>query len=143
MAQQRIKGQEVEVQLVVDGAVQDSLTAIQNFSVSREFSTTEEGYLSEKANRYDEYYNGFSGSMDLHFSSPDVFDLMQSIQDRAQRRDPGVQINIKATLNFPSGERRRVLLQDCFFDSIPMNFGSRGDYGSVSLNFKGSDVRVI
>lgn len=143
MAQQRIKGQEVEVLLVVNGEVQDTITEVQNFSVTRELSTTEEGYLGEKSNRFDEFYNGYSGSMDVHFATPQVFDLMQSIQDRAQRREPGTVINIKATLNFPSGERRRVLMQDAYFDSIPMNFGGRGEYGSVSLNFKGADVRAI
>ena len=143
MALQRIKGQEVEVILVLNGVVQDSITDVRSFDVGREFETTEEGYLGEKANRYDEFYKGYTGSIELNFGSPDVFDLMQSIQDRAQRREPGTLINIKATLNFPSGERRRVLLQDAFFDSIPMSFGSRGDYGTVSLSFKGADVRVL
>jgi len=143
MALQRIKGQEVSVILVVAGVMQDEITDIKSFDVTREFESTEEGYLGETANRYDEFYKGYSGSMELNFGSRAVFDLMTSIQDRAQRREPGTVINIKATLNFPSGERRKVLLQDAFFDSIPMSFGSRGDYGTVSLSFKGADVRVI
>ncbi len=143
MALQRIKGQEVEVLLVVDGEVNASLTDIQDFEVTREFESTSEGYLGEKSNRYDEFYNGYSGSMSLHMSDPGVFDFMQAVQDRAQRREPGTVINIKATLNFPSGERRRVLLQNAFFESIPLNVGGRGEYVSTSLSFKGADVRVI
>ena len=79
----------------------------------------------------------------MHTADSAVFDLMQSIQDRAERREPGTQIVILAVLNYPSGEQRQVVMKDAFFDSIPLNFGSRGDYGSVSLNFKGADVSVL
>lgn len=143
MAVQRIKGQEVEVLLVVDGQVQDTLTAVKSTEITREFETTEEGYLGEKGDRYDEFYKGYSGSMELHFGDAVVFDFMQAVQDRAQRRTPGTVINIKVTLNFPSGQRRRVMLQDAHFDSLPMSFSGRGEYGTVTLPFKGADVRVI
>lgn len=143
MAEQRIKGQEVQVLLVVNGEVKDTITEVQNCEFVRELETTEEGYLGEKSNRYDEFYKGYSGNMDLHFSTPDVFDLMQSIQDRAQRRAPGTQINIKATLEFPSGLRRRLLFQNAFFEGMPMSFGGRTEYGTIKLSFKGSDNRVI
>lgn len=143
MAEQRIKGQEVEIQIVADNAVQSSLTAIQSFEAVRKFEVKEEEYLGEKANRYDEIFKGYTIALDLHFSNPDVFDFMQLVQDRAQRRTPGVIVNIKATLNFPSGVRRRLLFPDIFFEDIPMNFGSRSDYGTVSLNGAGSTPRAI
>jgi hypothetical protein len=143
MANQRIKGQEVSIMLTVDGSELKTITEVQNFEVVRELESTEEGYLGETANRYDEFYKGYSGKLDVHTADPAVFDLMQAVQDRAQRRTPGTVINIRATLNYPSGEKRTVMMLDAFFDSIPLNFGSRGDYGSVSLNFKGADVRAL
>lgn len=143
MASQRIKGQEVEVLLIVDGTVQDTITDVRSFEVAAKLETKEEGYLGEKTNRYDEIFNGVRGRMELHFENKDVFTLLQSIIDRAKRRTPGTQINIKATLNFPNGDRPRVLVANAFFGEVPINFGSRGDYGTVSLDFQAEDVRVI
>jgi hypothetical protein len=143
MALGRIKGQEVSLSIVVDGEVQSTLTDIQSLEVTRELETTEEGYLGETSKRYDEFYKGYSGSITMHTSSPGVFDFMQAVQDRAQRRTPGTVINIKATLQYPSGDRRRVVMNDAFFDGIPLNFGSQTDYGAITLSFKGSNVNVI
>ena len=143
MASQRIKGQEVEVLLIVDGTVQDTITDVRSFEVAAKLETKEEGYLGEKTNRYDEIYNGVRGRLELHVENKDVFTLLQSIIDRAKRRTPGTQINIKATLNFPNGDRPRVLVANAFFGEIPINFGSRGDYGTVGLDFQAEDIRVI
>lgn len=143
MASQRIKGQEVEVLLVVDGTVQDTVTDVRSFEIAAKLEQKEEAYLGEKTNRYDEIFNGVRGRMELHFENKDVFGLMTSIIDRAKRRTPGTQINIKATLNFPSGDRTRVLIADAFFGEIPVGFGSRSDYGTVSLDFQASDLSVL
>jgi hypothetical protein len=143
MPQQRIKGQETEVLIVADGEIQSSLTEIQSFEFSQETATSEEGYLGEKANRYDEIYNGFSFSMEMHHSTPDLFALLQIIKDRAQRRTPGVQINIKTTLNYPSGERVRIICNDVFFDSAGISVGGRDQYATTTLPGKGSEYRVL
>jgi len=143
MASQRIKGQEVELQLVIDGTVQDTVTSFSSFEISAELEKLEESYLGEKTNRFDEIFNGISGSLDFHSENKSVFNIMQSIIDRAKRRTPGTQINLKATLNYPNGDRPRILLQDVYFGAIPLNFGSRSDYGSVSLDFSCSDIKVL
>ena len=143
MALARIKGQEVEILLVVNGEIQSALTDIQSFEFNQELETTEEGYLGEKGNRYDEFYKGYSGSVSLHNHSPDLFTFFDFVKDRAQRREPGTIVNIKATLNYPSGERQRVLLQDAFFDTMGLSFGSRSEYGATTLNFKGTEFRHI
>lgn len=143
MAEQRIKGQEVEIQIVADGTVQSSLNAIQSFESVLKFELKEEHYLGEKSGRYDEIFNGYSLAMDLHISNVDVFDFFQTVTDRAQRRTPGVVVNIKATLNFPNGQRRRLMFPDVFFEDIPLNFASRSDYGVVSISGAGSTPRRI
>ena len=142
MANQRIKGQEVEVNVVVDGKVQ-TFTDIQSFEMMSVTETKEEGYLGEKGNRYDEFYKGYTGNFKMHNSDGSVFTFLQAVKDRAQRRTPGTTINIKATLNFPSGDRARVLLSDAFFDEAGVAFGSRDAYGETSFSFKGSDYRVL
>lgn len=143
MGSPRIKGQEIEVLLILNGVLQDTITDVRSFEVAAKLETKEEGYLGEKTNRYDEIFNGVRGRMELHFENKDVFDLIESIIDRAKRRTPGTQINIKATLNFPNGDRPRVIISDAFFGEIPISFGSRGDYGTVSLDFQAEDVNII
>lgn len=142
MANQRIKGQEVEVHVLADG-VSQVFTDIQSFEMMSVTETKEEGYLGEKADRYDEFYKGYTASFKMHNSSPEVFLFLQTIKDRAQRRTPGVKINVKATLNFPSGDRSRVILSDAFFDEAGVNFGSRDAYGETTFNFKGTEYRVL
>jgi len=143
MADARLKGQEVECLLVVDGVAQNSITDIRSFEVAAKTEIKEEGYLGEKTNRYDEIFNGVRGRIEFHYENQDVFDLLTSILDRAKRRTPGTQINIKATLNFPNGDRPRVLINDAFFGEIPFNFASRGDYGTFALEFAAQDLTVV
>lgn len=140
---QRIKGQEVEVLLVVNGAIQNTVTDVRSFEVAPKLEIKEEGYLGEKTNRYDDIFNGVRGRMELHIENQDVFDMVIGFIDRAKRRTPGVTVNIKSTFNFPNGDRPRVLLQDVFFGEVPFNTASRGDYVSVALEFACSDLRKI
>lgn len=142
MADQRIKGQEVEVNVVAGGQIV-SFTDIQSFEFMQHTETKEEGYLGEKGNRYDEFYKGYSGSFKMHNSTPELFTFLQTIKDRAQRRTPGTVINIKATLNYPNGDRERVILNDAFFDEAGIAFASRSEYGETTFNFKGTEYRTI
>lgn len=143
MALQRIKGQEVEVLLVVDGEVQSSLQDVQSFELMLQFETLEEGYLGEKNNRYDEVYKGVTGAIEMHNSSPDLFTFFEAIKNRAQRQSPGTVVNVKATMNYPSGDRKRAILQDVFFDPMGLSFGGRTEYGTTKLDFKGSEYRTL
>lgn len=143
MASPRLKGQEVEAMLIVDGQVKDTITDIRSFEVAAKLEQKEEGYLGEKTNRYDEIFNGVRGRMELHYENGDVFAFMQQVIDRAKRRTPGTQVNIKASLNYPSGERKRVLLRDVYFGEMPFNFSSRSDFGTLSLDFQCEDINVI
>ncbi len=143
MANQRIKGQEVEVSVLHDG-VTSVFTDINSFEMMSVTETTEEGYLGEKANRYDEFYKGYTGSIKMHNSNGELFKFMNIIKDRAQRRTPGVVINIKATLNFPNQvDRPRVNLNDAFFDEMGIAFGARDAYAETTLNFKGTEFKVL
>lgn len=143
MADQRIKGQEVEVLLVVGGQARDTITDVRSFELALKFDLLQEGYLGETTDRYDEIFRGARGRMELHIENETIFTFFTSVLDRAQRRVPGTQINIKATLNFPNGDRPRVIIQNAFFGEMPLGFGSRSDYGAVTLEFSSSDIRVI
>jgi hypothetical protein len=51
VANQRLKGQETSVLLVVNGAVQDTITDVRSFEIASKLELKEEGYLGEKTNR--------------------------------------------------------------------------------------------
>jgi hypothetical protein len=136
---QRIRGQEVEVVMIVGGEPKTTITEIKSFEVEFELDVLKEGYLNQKADKRDEIYNGITGKMELHMGSPDVLDVVQKIVDRATRRDAAastVQINVKASLNWPDGTRRKLTVIDASFGSIPLSFGGRAEYGSLSLSFE-------
>lgn len=143
MSDQRIKGQEVEVLISVGNVPQTTITDIRSFELTFQLEKKSEGYLGETSNRKDEVFNGIQGKIELHYENEDVLNLVKAIVDRAQRRTPGTKINIKATLNFPNGDRPRILLSDVSFGEIPMSFGSRTDYGTMSLDFEGTEYTVI
>jgi len=143
MASQRIKGQEVEVLVLVNGQVQNTLLNNKSFEFMMQTETLEEGYLGEKTDRYDEIFKGFSGSGEFDNSEAGLSDFFLAIQNRAARRNPGTIVNIKATLNYPNGDRKRWIFQDCFFDPMGLSFGGRDQYGSTKLDFKCSNARPL
>lgn len=140
---QRIKGQEVEVILVVNGEAKDTIQDIRSFEMAAQLEIQREGYLGETSQRRDEIYNGVRGRMELHFENDDILTLMRQVVDRARRREPGTKINIKATLNFANGDRPRVVINDVFIGEFPINFGSRTDYGTTTIEFEAQDFVVI
>ena len=139
----RLKGQEVEVLLVVAGTPKDTITTIRNFEVTAKVEKKEEAYLGQKTNQYDDIFNGVDGRMEVHTDSQDILPIIQSIIERARRREPGTKVNIKATLNYPNGDRPRVLLNDVFFGPFPINIPARGDYVTVGMDFSCSDITFL
>lgn len=140
---QRIKGQEVEAILVVNGAPQLTTTDIKSFELTLQLEILSEGYLGETTDRKDSVFKGIAGSLELHVENQEFLKLFQTIVDKARRRTPGTRINLKATLNFPNGDRPRVLIPDVEFGELPLNFGSRTDYGAITLSFEASNLQVL
>lgn len=143
MADQRIKGQEVELILIEDNVPLTSVNDVRSFEMVAQLEILKEGYLGETTDRRDSVYRGYSGRMELHFENRDIIDLARRAIDKARRRTKGTRINCKVTLVFPSGERVRLVLKDLTLGEIPMAFGSRADYGTISLSFEGEDYNVI
>lgn len=140
---QRIKGQEIVLSVLVNGTEQVSLTDVKSFSITPNFDILEEGYLGETHNRYDEIYKGIGVELEVHTEDEGVFAFLEAVKDRAQRRTPGTTINIMATLNYPNGQRPRIVLYNVFFADMPFNIGSRSDYASFKLSGKCSEFKRI
>ena len=140
---QYIKGQEVEVIAVLDGVPQTDVFLIRSFEFTFQQSISSEGYLGETTNRKDSIFNGISGMFDAHIENAKALSLYLALVDKARRRTPGTILNVKATLNFPNGDRPRVLIPNVECGDLPVKFGSRSDYGSVSIPFEASTASVI
>ena len=139
MGNNRIKGEDSELQLVLNGKRQSQFGDIRSCEITYLLELKKEGYLGETTERKDEIFNGTKGRIEMHFSSKAVFTFFQAIVDRAQRRAPGTQVNIKTTLNFPNGDRPRIFIRDLYFGEIPVNFPNRADYGTMTLDWESSN----
>lgn len=140
---QRIKGQETAcVFTSPDG--DESVGDVKSFEAELDIQILEEGYLNETANRFDDIYNGVSGSIELHIESPDYFRFTQKVQDRAQRRTSAEgKFSVTSTFKFPSGARFRLTFEDIFFGPLPLRAPSRGEYVTVTVAWKGSTLRRV
>lgn len=143
MADQRLKGQEVEILITDKGVIKDTITDVRSLELAFKFDLLQEGYLGETTDRYDEIFRGVRGNMELHVENQDFLSFIIDIVNRARRREPGTKINIKTTLNFPNGQTPRLAFNDVFFEEIPLSFGSRSDYGALRLSFAASTPQVI
>lgn len=142
MADQRLRGEECEVRFVVNNNVIDTVTDVRNFQATVQLEVLREGYLGETTDRRDDIFRGIAGSMELHFENRDVFDVIQSIVNRARRRQPGTKISIKASLRFPNGQLRLLTIPDAFFGEFPINFPGRSEYATVGVSFEADDYQV-
>ncbi len=143
MSNQRIKGQEVQLLFVVNNVVQQTITDVHTADFAVEMDILEEEYLGETTKRYDEIFKGISGKVGAHLENEGVFTFVAQIVDRAKRRTPGVQVNVKVTFAFPNGDRPRIILKNVFFSTIPFSTPSRSAYVDTTFDFKGSDYSVI
>jgi hypothetical protein len=143
MAEQRIKGQEVELLLVENNVPLTTIQDIKSFEMQAQLEILKEGYLGETTDRRDSVYRGYSGKMEVHFEGRSVLEFTRRLVDKARRRVPGARVNCKVTLVFPAGDRIRMILKDLEFGVVPLGFASRTDYGTVSLDFEGADYSLI
>lgn len=139
---QRLKGQDVVVQIVQSGNVVQQLADIRNFEVTPKFEKLEEQYLGQFSKKYDEIFHGLDFKLDLHLESDAIFALVDAIKRRSTNRTGGAtNINITATLNFPNGVPRKITFYDCFFEDVPFTVGGRSEY--VQSSFSGSCSQFV
>lgn len=131
----RIRGQEVANFIVVGNQPVLTVTDIKSLEIEWQLEIQSEGYLGETTERKDTIFKGIRGNQEYHFENPDIFQIVFAVLDRASRRVPGLVINTKTTLNF-QGRPYRLIVPNCQFGAIPMKFGSRADYGTITLPYE-------
>lgn len=137
---QRIKGQDTSIILIVGGVPKATIADVRNFEITSQMEILKEGYIGETTDRRDDIFRGVKGKMEVHFEDDQILALAKTIIDRAKQRINGSQINVVSTLNFPNGTQKIVTIPQVYFGEIPMTFGSRSDYGTVTLDFEASDI---
>jgi hypothetical protein len=143
VADQRAKGQDSQMIMVLNGAPQATITDIVSAEITWMFQMKQQGYNGETSDRYDEVFLGMSGKLELHLENQQIFNLIKAVQDRAQRRLPGNVINLKTTLNFPNGDRPRILIPALYFGNMPMSFPGRTEYIVLPLEFNAAQAVTI
>jgi len=139
----RLKGQEVVVSVLRNGATVKQLTsAVKSLDMEFEREVLKENYLGQTAASLDDVYICTNGDMSLHTDAPETLDFLTFLNDRSQRRIPNQQINIKATYNWPNGERRIIVATDCFFGTLSFNAAGRTEYVEQSVPFSCSSAPV-
>jgi len=139
----RITGQDNEILIIQDNKPLQNITNVKSFEVTFMFEMKEEGYLGQKSDRFDEFFKGIKGRIELHTANEGVLDLVGAIYSRATTRTTGTRINFKSTLNFPNGARPRLSFNDASFGDVPFNFPARTDYGVFTLDWSCSEFSRI
>lgn len=143
MPSYRVRGQEVSVQVVQNGKIVAELTDVKSFDVEFQLDVMKEGYLGEFTDRRDDMFKGISGKIEFHIENNAPFDFINAVVQRSQSRVKGTQFNVQSTINLPNGQVKRLLVNDIFFSSIPVNVSGRSDYVVYSLPYEAAEGKFL
>lgn len=139
----RLKGQEVEMSMVINGTPIAAITAIKSFEAEFQQDILSEEYLGETAPRKDAIFMGVSGKFEAHIDNSESLEVINAIVDKARRRTPGVEINVQVSLNIDQTRKRRILFPNVEFGAIPLAAGGRSEYVTLNFEFESSSFRFI
>lgn len=140
----RIKGQEIELQIVGPRGREESLGDVVSGTIEFQFDILTQGLLNETADRRDDIFRGVRLEMEVQLETSDFTTFINRVKDRAQRRSPaGERFDALMTLSFPNGQRARVSVEDLSFGSMPIAVGGRDEYVTVRVEAESSEGRFI
>ena len=141
----RVRGQETQVRVTLNGQLQRTFTKIENFTNTANISLLEKDYLGNTSVSLDEIFKGSAFEFSMDPEGSDFLKLIDTIIERASRRtaQANVHINIVTTLNFPNGQRPRMTLPDVNFSDIPTTTGGRDQYVNVMFSGKSESKPLL
>ncbi len=139
----RISGQDTEITVSVDNEAVQNITAVRSFDFTWKFQTKSEEYLGETAPRFDEFFGGVSGRIEVDLEGPEALAFAEAVKARAQTRTISTRIGIKSTLQFPSGDRVIINVPDAYFSDIPVTAGGRTEYLKTTLSYEASEAQIV
>ena len=142
MTSPRLKGQEISLRMLKDGALISALDSIGTFNGNTMLEIKEDGFLGEPTNRFDEVLNGFGGDFEMQVTSSAWINFETAITDRATRRIPGTTFNVIRTDLYPNGDSAIYTYKDVHWGELPQSVGGRVEFVKVKANFKCSERPV-
>lgn len=140
----RVKGQEVEFQVVSPAGRETSLGDVVSATVEFQLDILTQGLLNETSDRRDDIFRGVRVEAEVQLERGDFTAFINRVKLRAQRRTPASEkFNALMTLEMPNGDRPRVSIEDLSFGSIPIAVGGRDEYVTVRIEAESSDGRFI
>jgi hypothetical protein len=139
---QRIRGADVALAITVANALQNTLTAIDNFGATFKFEKIVQRYLGEQTVRTDEIFAGVEGKMKLHLYDEAFGQFVLALENRARRLTPTTVFNHVAQMNFPNGEQPVLSFPDVNYGDVPLEMTNAKDYVSLDLDFVCSEFDI-
>lgn len=138
MSNFNVRGQETQIRISKNNAIQRTISDIKNATFNFEVTTLREDYLGQSVTQRDEIATGITGSLLIHIKDQEVLRLIQDVLDRASRRTAldALVVNIQAVLNFANGQRPKINVIDCKFGTFPLNIGGKEQYVELTLPFE-------
>lgn len=134
----RIRGQEVQIRLTKNGAVQRTLTAIKSCTATIKFNRLTESFLGETSPRNDDIFMGAEVQFEFEPESRDEQEFLAFLRDRASRRSfqqqANSRVNLVAKFFYPNGETPKLTFPDLKFGDIPVNIAGRESYVSQTYS---------
>lgn len=141
---QRVKGQEIELQIVGPDGREEGLGDVVSGTIEFQLDILTQGLLNETSDRRDDIFRGVRLEMEVQLETALFTEFITRVKDRAQRRSPAEEVfNALMTLALPNGERPRISVENLFFGSIPVAVGGRDEYVTVRVEAESNEGRFI
>jgi len=143
MANERMKGKDVVLTLLVDGAEKDTIGYAKSIDADFKITLESENYLGQSAPLSNEDFEGADVSIsDIHFVNHDYFDLLEILVRRAKDNVSSEKIDITANFTI-GGVTRTVSFNDCKFNSPKVSARERKSYVTGSISAHSDDVSFL
>lgn len=139
----RVKGQETTITITGADGTEDSLEDVKSAEFTFERDILSEGYLGQTTQQKDAVFNGVTGKLEVHLSKASVMDFVFRLNEQTRRRLAGEQWEVATSIDFPDGQRRRVIIPDAQFGSIPFNMSGREEFVTLALDFAADDADIL
>jgi hypothetical protein len=141
---QRIKGQEVVLDIISPSGRESTLGDVVSASITYQLDILKQRLLGETSDRKDDIFRGLEGEMELQLEQRDALRFVDQVKDRATRRTAASsRFSVTMTLNFPEGGSARIQMSPVYFGNIPLNVGGGDEYVTMSLTFESEDGRIL
>lgn len=141
---QRIKGQEVVLDIISPNGRESTLGDVISASITYQLDILKQRLLGETTDRKDDIFRGLEGEMEVQLESRDALLFIDRVKNRATRRTPSSErFSVTMTLAFPEGGTARIQMSPVYFGNIPVNVGGGDEYVTLSLTFESEDGRIL